>query len=140
MNAPPSSTSFASRSKLAAALDSAERGFRVIPLKPNSKKPILDDWPTKATRDKAKITNTFYNRDYNYGNTLEGYAVVDIDIRNGGARTWNQLAGITKDTPKLREDWQTLTAQTATGGLHLYYKLPPGVTLASGTNVFGPGI
>jgi hypothetical protein len=43
-------------SKLEAALDAAKRGFRVLPLLPNSKKPFISEWQYAATTDKDQIT------------------------------------------------------------------------------------
>src|SRR5436309_714656 len=40
---------------LAAALEYAARGWRVHPLVPRDKKPLLDAWPDKATTDAATI-------------------------------------------------------------------------------------
>jgi Bifunctional DNA primase/polymerase, N-terminal/Primase C terminal 1 (PriCT-1) len=58
----------------------------------------------------------------NFGQTLRGRAVVDIDVADGkpGLATWESL---TADAP---EDWahDTLTYQTGRGGTQLVYRLP----------------
>ena len=69
------------------ALDAAARGFRVLPLLPNSKNPFMKEWQFAATTDKDQIIKWFKDRDYNYGNSTDGYAVVDIDPRHGGVET-----------------------------------------------------
>jgi hypothetical protein len=126
------------------ALDAAARGFRVIPLLPNGKKPFMKEWPFAATTDKDQITKWFKDRDYNYGNSTDGYAVVDIDPRNAGIEAWNDLVRATGlgpvDGNGLHPQYRTLTAQSAGGGFHLYYKLPPGKRFKSDDGVFGKGV
>jgi hypothetical protein len=127
------------------ALDAAARGFRVLPLLPNSKKPFITEWQYAATTDIDKITKWFKGTKCNYGNSLQDYAVVDIDPRNGGTDTWNALVselglGPADGSRGLAPEYQTLVASTAGGGWHLYYKLPPGRRFKSGADVFGKGV
>ena len=42
------------------ALYFADLGFKVIPLPPRSKKPVLTDWPNKGTTDPAKIAAWYF--------------------------------------------------------------------------------
>jgi hypothetical protein len=65
----------------------ARRGFRVFPLMPNSKKPpaFMTEWQYAATTDEAKIREWFTGRYWNLGCVTGGFAVPDIDTRNGGA-------------------------------------------------------
>ncbi|MEO1023449.1 MAG: bifunctional DNA primase/polymerase [Bacteroidota bacterium] len=51
-----------------------------------------------------------------------GFFVVDIDKQHGGLDEYKRLSK-TIDFPK------TVTARTQRGGLHLYYRYPPNVTI-----------
>lgn len=57
----------------------------------------------------------------NFGQTLEGRAVVDIDVAEGkpGMTTWGELIGDTAHVP-------TLTYRTGRGGTQYVYRLPGG--------------
>jgi hypothetical protein len=76
---------------LAAALEYAELGYRVLPLKPGTKVPDLRHWPEEATTDPGAIRRHFAlaarrgGGDPNVGIvTGSGLAVVDIDTYHGG--------------------------------------------------------
>lgn len=96
-----------------AALDIADRGLRVIPLKPNSKLPMLKDWPAKASAD-PEVISRWFDRwpDANYGVvTGDGLAVLDIDTK-GEKNGFEQLGEIPPDS---------IQVATPTGGLHVYF-------------------
>lgn len=68
--------------------------------------------------------------------TGNGLAVIDVDNKPGvdgedTLREWERAHGKLPDT---------IEALTGGGGRHLYLTTPPGVQLASGTNVLGPGV
>ena len=73
--------------KLAAALEAAAKGFRVFPVKANSKIPALKDWPDKATDDRRRIESWWnLDPDFNIGiATGHGLLVVDADTKDKGA-------------------------------------------------------
>lgn len=107
-------------SKLNAALDAAARGFRVFPLRRDTKLPWREGWQQAATTDKATITEWWQeNPNYNIGiATGNGTLVVDVDIKNGkqGASSLEilELMGLP----------ESLTVKTASGGKHIYFKIP----------------
>lgn len=75
---------------LRAALAYAARGWRVLPVEPRGKKPILFDWPNAATTDPA-IIREWWNRtpDANVGiatGTASGVEVADEDQAGALAR------------------------------------------------------
>ncbi|QGU06709.1 hypothetical protein COCCU_03800 [Corynebacterium occultum] len=113
-----------------AALELAQLGFRVFPL--NGKLPILKGYQNEATRDPNKINWWWYQMPFSNigGMVFNGHIVVDIDPRNGGDDTWQELnEGC--DLPT------TLTARTSRGGRHLWFKLPYNLPVRGKA---GPGI
>ncbi len=123
------------RDFLAFALWYAQMGFRVIPLKPGTKEPLIRDWPNKATTDEATIRGWWRqwptaNIGIVTGRYRDGYfCVLDFDPRNGGG--W--FADVGEDI--LPPTW---VVHTPSGGRHYYYKtteplrsakLPDGVDL-----------
>lgn len=105
-------------SKLPAALAWAARGFRVFPLWANTNKPAIDAFPQAATTDEAWIRAWWgADADYNIGCVPDG-PVVDLDIKKGhdGPAVYQAL-GLAL--------WATMTVQTVSGGLHLYFTGPP---------------
>ena len=128
------------------ALQLAELGFHVFPLGVNSKLPIIDDFPTRATKDPDQIrewwTDPVMNieRPYNIGistteyNCNQALVVVDVDEKGdkrGGDRVFElELQGF-NFTP-------TYEQQTPTGGKHLVYKAPAPVK--QGESVLAHGL
>lgn len=107
---------------LGAALQYAARKWRVHPLKPRDKVPLLKDWPEKATPDPATIFE-WWTRwpDANVGLVPgahgAGLAVVDVDPRNGGIATLERLRDAFPDK-RLPATQRVLTGS---GGYHLYF-------------------
>lgn len=108
-------------SNIDAALDLTKRGFHVFPIKPGAKDPPLVKWKTGATNDPNKIRCLW--ADYPAANIgvatgPSGLFVVDVDVRDG--KPGEQSLDF------LELDWgelpPTLTARTASGGRHLYFK------------------
>jgi len=103
---------------LRAALRYAELGFRVFPLKPESKEPLVKDWPNQATNDR-KIIQEWWSK-YPNANIaiLTGYyehgffCVLDFDPRNGGG--WYSNADESVLPP-------TCVVITGSDGRHYYY-------------------
>jgi hypothetical protein len=121
--------------RLDAALDLARHGFRVFPLQPNSKVPSRDNWQKRATTDKATIINWFSGdgAKQNIAVTTDGLCVPDIDPRNGGDTTWDAIQMV-EDIPT------TACSVTQSGGFHLIYKAPPGITVRNSKSKLGRGI
>ncbi|MEU5311890.1 bifunctional DNA primase/polymerase [Streptomyces sp. NPDC021562] len=135
-----------------AALDAADRGWHVFPLRPGSKPPALHGeqacprtgqcaaghrkWEQRATTDPDRIRAAWSRAPFNVGIATgpSGLLVVDLDVCKGkgssdapgGAATFAALcerAGhAVPDTYRVR---------TASGGEHLYFTVPAGVRLAN---------
>jgi len=110
-------------SKLDIALNLAEQGFAVFPLRPNGKLPAIKEWPKRATTDAEQVERWWSGRgkDRNIGIAcLDNIVVIDIDVKDGqpGAASLKQM--IADGLPN------TYTQRTPTGGLHLCYRAPGG--------------
>lgn len=117
------------------ALYMLERGLQVFPLKAESKKPAFpgwQEWAGKATRKSVKDYGTaqpLANWGVHCGPT--GYVAIDVDNKEGRPGLANLASLMQKyGLP------DTLTVETTTGGLHIYYK---GVT-ANTNDVLAKGI
>ena len=117
-----------------AALRYARAGFKVMPLKPRGKLPLLEHGSHDASSDTNVIAKWWQKwPNANIGITLGGLVVVDIDPRNGG------------DASMLPHELPiTCFARTGGGGSHHLYASPDGVKYnahpATGIDVkSGPG-
>lgn len=133
-----------------AALDAAERGWRVFPLRPGTKRPALHGektctrtgpcagghlkWEQRATTNPGRIRAAWSQAPFNVGIATgpSGLVVVDLDTPEHkgssdapcGAATFAALcerAGHAVPT--------TYRVRTASGGTHLYFTTPDGVHL-----------
>jgi len=121
---------------LDAAVRYARLAWRVHPLRPGDKRPILQNWPEQATTDRAVITRWWQqNPKANIGiATGNGLLVLDVDASHDGYETLEQLQdkyGILPDTP---------TVLTGSGGRHIYFRLPEGGTVRNSAGKLGPGL
>jgi putative DNA primase/helicase len=117
----------AQNDRLEHVLQLAELGFRMHPLTPKDKLPIVTGWPLEATDDKNKIKQWFrIDEDRNWGiATGRGVLAVDIDVKKGdGEASWKNLVGKNK-LPK------TVEAITPSGGRHLYFSYHPSKTIGN---------
>lgn len=121
---------------LDAALLYAAKGWRVFPVEPKGKKPLITDWPNRATTDEHTIRTWWAKRpDANIGLATgkgSGVFVIDIDGEDG-ERSWTQLVTEIPDIPE-----ETLTASTGSGR-HLFFKYPPKREVRNRT-AFRPGL
>lgn len=107
------------------ALNYAEAGFPVFPIKENSKKPPLTTHGFKDATTSKVIVERWWDRYPNANIAIATggkWAVVDVDPRNGGAKP----------------EWvpSTWTAKTPTGGQHFWLRVDRPVR----SRVLGPGI
>jgi hypothetical protein len=124
---------------LTAALRLATAGVRVFPVTPGGKTPIGRLVPNgfkDATTDEAKI------RDWwrvvpiaNIGVPTGATTVVDLDVKNeaDGIAEWETLTG-SCHVPETR------SVRTPSGGRHLYFSVPDGVTVRNSTSKLAGGI
>ncbi|MEU1103650.1 bifunctional DNA primase/polymerase [Streptomyces tibetensis] len=147
--------------RLAAALTAAERGWPVLPLHPNAKRPAGHPERTcpgtgrcanghrkpeqRATRDTALIHATWATRPYNVGIATgpAGLLVVDLDVckpeePKGAPDGATSLQALCERTGQALPD--TYRVRTARGGEHLYFTTPAGVRLRCSVKRLGPNI
>lgn len=128
------------------ALELASKGFYVFPLQPGGKLPIIEDYPTRATRDPAQIKKWWLDpvmdieQPYNIGISTTRYngnqALVVVDVDNKGTKKGSdQLLKLELDGYDFIE---TTTQVTPTGGLHLIYRVKDPVK--QGSNVLAQGL
>ncbi|MFJ8363072.1 bifunctional DNA primase/polymerase [Streptomyces sp. NPDC093984] len=143
---------------LRAALDAAERGWRVFPLRPGSKRPALHGeaacprtgpcehghrkWEQRATTDPDRIRATWSRAPYNVGIATgpSGLVVVDLDMPKDkgssdapcGATTFKALCERAGHAVPI-----TYRTRTASGGEHLYFTAPAGVRLSNTAGTIG---
>jgi bifunctional DNA primase/polymerase-like protein len=137
---------------LNAALDAAEHGWHVFPLRPGTKRPALHGeqscthtgpcehghrkWEQRATTDPDRIRAAWSTAPFNVGIATgpSGLLVVDLDTPEHkgsldapcGAATFAALCERAGHAVPA-----TYRVRTASGGTHLYFTAPPGVRLAN---------
>ncbi|AYL36931.1 bifunctional DNA primase/polymerase [Streptomyces fungicidicus] len=144
---------------LRAALDAAERGWHVFPLRPGTKRPALHGektctgtgpcaaghrkWEQRATTDPDRIRSAWSKAPFNVGIATgpSGLVVVDLDVPKDkgssdapdGAATFAALCERAGHTVP-----GTYRTRTASGGTHLYFTAPAGVRLSNTAGSIGP--
>lgn len=117
------------------ALALARRGFRIFPLVPDGRKPVLSDWPAKATADETALTGWWQIwPQANIGICTSGLLVVDVDVKHGKLGYDSLLALELNGIPFP----DTLTTLTPSGGRHLFYR--PDKSIRNGVNTLGAGL
>jgi hypothetical protein len=115
------------------ALELARRGFHVFPIHANTKNRPIDSWPERATTDAATVTAwwrdpvTGWAQPENIGiaagtRLRDGGFLLVIDVDDKPGKTGSaSLAALEAQHGALP---RTLTARTASGGRHLYFRTP----------------
>lgn len=125
---------------LEAALRYAAKGWRVFPLAPRSKAPLLSEERGghgfhDATTDVLKIRAWWAGEPVaNVAvatGAISGIDVLDVDPKNGGSSSLDALLGEYGPLP------ETLTAGSGSGGLHFYFRHAAGLRRRIG---FRPGL
>ena len=123
---------------LESALNYAALGWCVIPIAPQGKTPLIRDWPKQASCDPDQIAGWWHQwPDANVGivtGQLSGLFVLDVDPKNDGFTTLDLLIdkhGALPDTP---------TVRTGSGGQHVYFRYPSGITIRNSASKLGPGL
>jgi len=119
---------------VAAALGLAARGLAVFRLRPGARRPE-PGWQELCTTDPLAISCLFRAGDnIGVGCRASNVVGIDLDVPDGAA-TFGVLA------TQRGNGWpDTLTVRTPRGGLHLYFRPPPGRAIASTSGVLAPGI
>jgi Bifunctional DNA primase/polymerase, N-terminal len=130
---------------LLAALRYASMGLRVLPIRPVSKAPMLNDWPTRATTDSDTIRGWWARAPQaGVGITMgwqpDGTTIICVDIDN------HNPAELGADTIRDLEDAygplpDTWTAITWSGGQHQLFTVSNGLGIRNDAGkLLGPGV
>ena len=127
-------------SMLEAALRYGARGWRVLPLKPRDKTPMLKDWVTLASADAAQIKRWWAAQPKaNVGiatGSGSGVVVLDVDVAEGHGGEASLKALEDKHGPMP----PTLTAVTGSGGYHLFFRYPAELDVRNSAGKLGAGL
>ncbi|MFE4373275.1 bifunctional DNA primase/polymerase [Streptomyces sp. NPDC056835] len=149
-----------SASLLTAALDAAERGWHVFPLRPANKRPALHGeavcpgigdcagfhrkWEDRATVDPARIRRAWSTLSFNIGVATgpSGLVVIDLDMpKTKNKSSADTPSGVTTFKALCERTGQPMPAtyrtRTASGGMHLYFTAPPSVRLTNSAGRLG---
>jgi hypothetical protein len=125
------------RSALDHALIYAQWGWRVVPIKPGTKRPALDDWVKRATTDAGLISDWWQaHPDHGVGivtGEQSGIWVLDVDPDHGGDDSLADLERIHGTLPN------TIESITGGGGRHIIFRWP-GWNPGTGAGKLGPGL
>lgn len=121
-----------------AAVDYVLRGWWVFPLQPRSKEPLTAHGVHDASND-AVLVRAWW-REWPQANIgldvhRSGLVVVDLDPGRGGVQAWEAVCsdyGLTA--------FSTQRSRTGSGGMHLLYRAPTGLTLRNSKDKLGPGV
>ncbi|MFJ6012090.1 bifunctional DNA primase/polymerase [Streptomyces sp. NPDC092952] len=142
---------------LAAALDAAERGWHVFPLRPGGKRPALHaetvcprtgpctgghlKWEDRATTDPDRIRRAWASGPYNIGIATgrSHLVVVDLDKPKDGTDAPDGVANLAALAERAGQAVPaTRTVRTPSGGLHLYFSAPAAARLRNTAGSVAP--
>jgi hypothetical protein len=123
---------------LQTAIRLARLGFRVHPVAPGGKHPLVPGWPDAATTDEGQILE--WARRYPRANagvvTGKGLNVIDIDSKHG-VDGFASLACLEDELGQLPS---TYSVDTPGGGRHLYFATHPDVVIRNSAGRLGLGV
>jgi hypothetical protein len=126
---------------VADALQLARQGFHVFPLRPMSKLPAIEKFPTRATRDPEKIqrwADKYPQANWGISTSKFGdnEALIVVDIDNKGDKHGDHT--VLRLELEGKDLGLTLENSTPSGGRHLVYR--SGVAVRQGVDVLGNGL
>lgn len=109
----------------AVAATCAALGWRVFPLRSDTRTPAMGAWPDVATTDRDTIRSWWTGRYSACGVGIatgpeSGLWVVDIDVKKGG-RGFDTLRELCDRSGAALSDLDTFCVRTPSGGAHLYW-------------------
>lgn len=128
----------------------AKRGWRVFPLRPGDKRPLVAEWEQRASADPAYVAEHWPKQSVGYGVACgpSGLVVVDLDVPKQGQEPpaeW-ALPGVTEGSDVLAVlaeragvglDLTTQVANTPSGGQHWYYRAPDDFPVRNSAGALG---
>src|SRR5262249_35981223 len=123
-----------------AAADLISLGFKVFPVVPGRKVPLIGAWQREASDDLEPIAawaNQWPNANIGVATgIMSGVIVIDIDVKDGrnGQATFDALAKQGKTLPP------SPTVMTPSGGAHRFFRVVRGIRNVAGRSKGGRGI
>jgi hypothetical protein len=118
---------------LNSAMDYAQKGYRVFPVRPGDKRPATTNGFHDATTDPGQIEAWFGNNpQLNIGIPTGGMLVVDIDPEG--------LNWLEEDAEKHASLTDAPWARTPRGGHHFWFRQPEGMELRNSVSRLAPGV
>lgn len=130
-------------SALEAAVRLASRGYAVLPVDPESKRPVTAHGSRDASTTPAAVRALFDGRPRagvaiatGLASAAQGRAlvVIDVDPRSGGVEGLEAAQAAHGALPA------TARASTPSGGWHAYYRAPAGVQVRNSASALAPGV
>jgi Bifunctional DNA primase/polymerase, N-terminal len=110
---------------LRTALRMAQRGHRVIPIRPGEKRPTLDDWPNEASVDQITLHRWFRNTTnglgWRMGEQADGTYLIAIDP--DGSEGLGRLDALLDEHGARDVFDSTVMAVTGGGGMHYVFSV-----------------
>ena len=123
---------------LKAALSYAKRGIPVFPCEPRGKRPLTYNGFQDATTDEHRI-KVWWGR-WPAANVAiptgkeSGLLVLDVDPREDGPESLEALERRNGPPPR------TARSRTGGGGVHIFFRYPPGKEIRNSSGYLGPGL
>lgn len=126
-------------------------GFKMFPLRPDEKRPLVGQWEQWATNDPKRLEKWSKGAGIGVACGPSGLVVIDCDTHGEipAGSQWDQT-GIKDGIDVFAALWErhspgtsmfdTLTVTTPSGGLHLYFRAPRSVTVRNSAGKIGPMI
>jgi hypothetical protein len=126
-----------------AALEYACRGVYVFPCKPNDKEPFRGGHGCNDATTEPEVINRWWtahpNANIGIATGPSGFVVIDVDVKNG-LDGWGAVDAMMRDLGELPG---TRSADTPSGGCHMYYRNPGadiGNTVGRESQAVKPGV
>lgn len=115
-------------------------GFHPIVERPNAKMPLEPGWQNLAYRATSAIRAAFdaAPEGHGIGTVTEGFIVIDCDVRPEKGVDGAVSLGLVE--LRLGTLPPTLRSFTPSGGMHLFFRLPPGVIVKNSVSKLGQGV
>jgi hypothetical protein len=130
----PESNALPASTRKESALKIASKGIPIFPCLPGGKKPLIKDWPNRATTDPKEIREWWARwPDANIGiptGERSGLLVLDVD-------NFTSLETLEAEHGQLPH---TTTVRTGSGGMHVYLKYPTDSGIRNSAGKLGPGL
>ena len=107
------------------ALEAYDLGFKVFPLKPNSKLPAVEDWENWAKDAKEADLRKFTLHNFGLACGPSDLLAIDLDIKppKNGKNASNGYEDFNALQNRFNEDYpETWKVKTPSGGMHIIYK------------------